>query len=82
MSKCKNLVQSTNSYGTFSGDVGHLPITTTTVSSYPYVLSSQTPTIIVLGGCPACKVYMIFYIPRMTFCSIFRLACWKLILHF
>jgi len=50
------LFESVDSYGTFSGNVGQLPLTTTTVSSYSYGLSSQTPTVIFIGGCPACKV--------------------------
>ncbi|CAF0715362.1 unnamed protein product [Adineta steineri] len=47
----------TDSYGTFPG--GLPPTTTTTVSSYPYALGSQQPTVIVLGGCPACKIGML-----------------------
>ncbi len=35
-------------YGTFEGS----PLTTTSA----YAISSQQPTILVLGGCPACKV--------------------------
>lgn len=57
-SKCQKftiLSSGTDSYGTFLGDSGGVP-PVTTVSAYPYALGSQQPTIIYLGGCPACKV--------------------------
>jgi hypothetical protein len=76
------LFQGVDSYGTFSGNIEEPPLTTTTVSSYPYALSSQTPTVIVIGGCPACKVCVLSDILRRIFCFMFRLACWKVILHF
>ncbi|CAF0963902.1 unnamed protein product [Rotaria sp. Silwood1] len=41
-------------YGTFTNQS-----TTTNISSYPYILGSQQPTVIILGGCPACKVGML-----------------------
>ena len=44
-----------NAYGTFIDDAGGSSAPTTT-SSYPYALGSREPTVIVLGGCPACKV--------------------------
>ncbi|UJR20542.1 hypothetical protein I4U23_023669 [Adineta vaga] len=46
-------------YGTFN-DSSILAITTNT-SPYPYAFGSQQqqPTVIVLGGCPACKVGML-----------------------
>jgi hypothetical protein len=54
------------SYGTFTNDTGGgSPMTTTTVSSYPYAMGSQSPTIMVLGTCPVCKVCLSLSIIRM-----------------
>ena len=47
-------------YGTFADSLARVSTPATTVSSYPYALGSQEPTIIVLGGCPACKVHVMF----------------------
>lgn len=55
------LFQGTHSYGTYPGGIGGPPPTTTTVSNYPYALGYQQPTIIILGGCPACKV-RVYYV--------------------
>jgi hypothetical protein len=41
-----------NAYGTFIS-----PAVTTDAPSNPYAFGSQqSPTVIILGGCPACKV--------------------------
>ncbi|CAF0915835.1 unnamed protein product [Rotaria sordida] len=48
-----------DSYGTFIGHVETTSPTTTTVSSYSYALGSHQPTVIILGGCPVCKVGML-----------------------
>ncbi|CAF2903314.1 unnamed protein product [Rotaria sp. Silwood2] len=41
-------------YGTFINSSR-----TTNTLSYPYLFDSQQPTVIILGGCPACKVGML-----------------------
>jgi len=58
--KYSRLFQGKHSYGTYPGSIGGPPPTTTTVSNYPYALGYQQPTIIILGGCPACKVRVYF----------------------
>ncbi|CAF1401278.1 unnamed protein product [Rotaria magnacalcarata] len=41
-------------YGTFIN-----PSTTTNAPPYPYTFDSQQPTVVVIGGCPVCKVGML-----------------------
>jgi hypothetical protein len=43
-------------YGTFID-----PLITTNTPPYPYEYGSQQPTVIVLGGCPTCKVCVLYF---------------------
>lgn len=64
-----------NAYGTFVDDAGGSSASTTT-SSYPYALGCREPTVIFLGGCPACKVGDSFS-PLFSRRFLVRLACWN-----